>query len=195
MHSKTNDSILTHGSILNSWFYIKTHDSILNSIMTLNSIKTDSANGSDSILKVKDNKMSNNNEHSNYKKGLKVRTEVMGEAHVKRSLDAATAFTQPLQDWIIEHAWGTTWQDDSVLPRKYRSLVTLGFLIAQKSPNELKGHIRGAINNGATVAEIREVLMHSLPYCGAPATQEAFRAAIEVFNEMGIDIDNLNKKP
>lgn len=139
--------------------------------------------------------MSNNNEHSNYKKGLKVRTEVMGEAHVKRSLDAATTFTQPLQDWIIEHAWGTTWQDDSVLPRKYRSLVTLGFLIAQKSPNELKGHIRGAINNGATVAEIREVLMHSLPYCGAPATQEAFRAAIEVLNEMGIDIDNLNKKP
>ena len=139
--------------------------------------------------------MSNNNEHSNYKKGLKVRTEVMGEAHVKRSLDAATNFTQTLQDWIIEHAWGTTWQDDSVLPRKYRSLVTLGFLIAQKSPNELKGHIRGAINNGATVAEIREVLMHSLPYCGAPATQEAFRAAIEVFKEMGIDIDNLNKKP
>ena len=132
---------------------------------------------------------------TNYDKGLKVRTEVMGAAHVKRSLDAATAFTQPLQDWIIEHAWGTTWQDDSVLPRKYRSLVTLGFLIAQKSPNELKGHIRGAINNGATVAEIREVLMHSLPYCGAPATQEAFRAAIEVFKEMGIDIDNLNKKP
>ncbi|MEG9303632.1 carboxymuconolactone decarboxylase family protein [Psychrobacter celer] len=130
-----------------------------------------------------------------YQNGLQVRTEVMGEAHVKRSLDNATAFTQPLQDWIIEHAWGTTWQDDSVLPRKYRSLVTLGFLIAQKSPNELKGHIRGAINNGATVAEIREVLMHSLPYCGAPATQEAFRAAIEVFNEMGIDIDNLNKKP
>ena len=130
-----------------------------------------------------------------YQNGLQVRTEVMGEAHVKRSLDNATGFTQPLQDWIIEHAWGTTWQDDSVLPRKYRSLVTLGFLIAQKSPNELKGHIRGAINNGATVAEIREVLMHSLPYCGAPATQEAFRAAIEVFNEMGIDIDNLNKKP
>lgn len=129
------------------------------------------------------------NDNSNYDNGLKVRTEVMGEAHVKRSLDAATDFTQPLQDWIIEHAWGTTWQDDTILPRKYRSLVTLGFLIAQKSPNELKGHIRGAINNGASVAEIREVLMHSLPYCGAPATQEAFRAAIEVFNEMGIDLE------
>ena len=129
------------------------------------------------------------NDNSNYDNGLKVRTEVMGEAHVKRSLDAATDFTQPLQNWIIEHAWGTTWQDDTILPRKYRSLVTLGFLIAQKSPNELKGHIRGAINNGASVLEIREVLMHSLPYCGAPATQEAFRAAIEVFNEMGIDVN------
>ncbi|WP_367109309.1 carboxymuconolactone decarboxylase family protein [uncultured Psychrobacter sp.] len=126
---------------------------------------------------------------SNYNKGLKVRTEVMGEAHVKRSLDAATSFTQPLQDWIIEHAWGTTWQDETVLPRKYRSLITIAFLIAQKSPTELKGHIRGAINNGASVAEIREVLMHSLPYCGAPATQEAFRAAIEILNELDIDID------
>jgi len=133
--------------------------------------------------------------NTNYDNGLRVRTEVMGEAHVKRSLDTATGFTQPLQDWIIEHAWGSTWQDESVLPRKYRSLITIAFLIAQKSPNELKGHIRGAINNGASVAEIREVLMHSLPYCGAPATQEAFRAAIKVFNEMGIDIDNLNKKP
>ncbi len=129
------------------------------------------------------------NNDSNYNKGLKVRTEVMGAAHVQRSLEAATDFTQPLQDWIIEHAWGSTWQDDSVLPRKYRSLVTLSFLIAQKSPNELKGHIRGAINNGASVAEIREVLMHSLPYCGAPTTQEAFRAAIEVFAEMGIDVE------
>lgn len=135
------------------------------------------------------NMADNNTEHNNYQNGLKVRTEVMGEAHVKRSLDSATGFTQPLQDWIIENAWGSTWQDDSVLPRKYRSLITIAFLIAQKSPTELKGHIRGAINNGATVAEIREVLMHSLPYCGAPATQEAFRAAIEILNELDIDID------
>lgn len=123
-----------------------------------------------------------------YENGLKVRTEVMGEAHVKRSLDSATPFTQPLQDWIIEHAWGSTWQDEEILPRKYRSLITLAFLIAQKNPNELKGHVRGAINNGATVKEIREVLMHSLPYCGAPATQEAFRAAIEALTDLGIDL-------
>lgn len=126
---------------------------------------------------------------AHYKNGLKVRTEVMGEDHVKRSLETATGFTEPLQDWIIEHAWGSTWQDDSVLPRKYRSLITIAFLIAQKSPNELKGHIKGAINNGASVAEIREILMHSLPYCGAPTTQEAFRAAIEALNELNIDID------
>ena len=123
-----------------------------------------------------------------YENGLKVRTEVMGEAHVKRSLDSATPFTQPLQDWIIEHAWGSTWQDEEILPRKYRSLITLAFLIAQKNPNELKGHVRGAINNGATVKEIREVLMHSLPYCGAPATQDAFRAAIEALTDLGIDL-------
>lgn len=123
-----------------------------------------------------------------YENGLKVRTEVMGETHVKRSLDSATPFTQPLQDWIIEHAWGSTWQDEEILPRKYRSLITLALLIAQKSPNELKGHVRGAINNGATVEEIREVLMHSLPYCGAPATQEAFRAAIEALTDLGIDL-------
>ena len=129
-------------------------------------------------------------QNSNYKNGLKTRTKVMGVAHVQRSLDSATPFTQPLQDWIIEHAWGSTWQDESILPRKYRSLITIAFLIAQKSPNELKGHIRGAINNGASVAEIREVLMHSLPYCGAPATQEAFRAAIEALNEMDIDMHN-----
>ena len=128
-------------------------------------------------------------QNANYENGLEVRIEVMGAAHVKRSLDSATPFTQPLQDWIIEHAWGSTWQDDSILPRKYRSLITMAFLIAQKSPAELKGHIRGAINNGASVAEIREVLMHSLPYCGAPTTQEAFRAAIEVLNEMDIDLN------
>ena len=135
------------------------------------------------------NNSANQHNSAHYDKGLSVRTEVMGAAHVKRSLDAATPFTQPLQDWIIEHAWGSTWQDDAILPRKYRSLITMAFLIAQKSPSELKGHIRGAINNGASVSEIREVLMHSLPYCGAPATQEAFRAAIEVLNEMDIDLN------
>lgn len=124
-----------------------------------------------------------NMSQQDYDNGLKVRTEVMGESFVKRAQDNTVPFTQPLQDWINEHAWGSTWQREGVLPRKYRSLITIAFLTALKSPTELKGHIRGALNNGASVEEIQEVLLHSLPYCGAPATQEAFRAALEVLAE------------
>lgn len=124
----------------------------------------------------------------NYENGMRVRKAVMGEAHVEKAMSAVTPFTEPLQDWINEHAWGSTWQR-GVIDRKTRSLITMAFLIAQKSPNELKGHIRGAINNGATVAEIQEVLLHSLPYCGAPTAQEAYRAAVEVLNELQLDID------
>ena len=123
-----------------------------------------------------------------YENGMTVRKQVMGEAHVERAMSQVTEFTAPLQDWINEHAWGSTWQRDGSdgkgIDRKTRSLVTLAFLIAQKSPTELKGHIRGAINNGASVAEIQEVLLHSLPYCGAPAAQEAYRAAVDVLTEM-----------
>ncbi len=118
-----------------------------------------------------------------YDNGMAVRKQVMGEAHVERAMSQVTEFTAPLQDWINEHAWGSTWQRDGI-DKKTRSLVTMAFLIAQKSPTELKGHIRGAINNGASVAEIQEVLLHSLPYCGAPAAQEAYRAAVDVLTEM-----------
>lgn len=120
-----------------------------------------------------------------YQNGIAVRKQVMGEAYVERSMGQVTPFTAPLQNWINEHAWGSTWQREGI-DRKTRSLITIAFLIAQKSPTELKGHIRGAINNGATVAEIQEVLLHSLPYCGAPATQEAYRAAVEILTEMDL---------
>lgn len=125
--------------------------------------------------------MSNGN--NTYNDGIAMRRAVMGDAHVERSMSNVTPFTAPLQDWINEHAWGSTWQR-GVLDNKTRSLVTMAFLIAQKSPTELKGHIRGAINNGASVEEIQEVLLHSLPYCGAPATQEAYRAAVEILTEL-----------
>lgn len=125
--------------------------------------------------------MSNGN--NTYNDGIAMRKAVMGDAHVERSMSSVAPFTAPLQDWINEHAWGSTWQR-GVLDKKTRSLVTMAFLIAQKSPTELKGHIRGAINNGASVEEIQEVLLHSLPYCGAPATQEAYRAAVEILTEL-----------
>lgn len=119
---------------------------------------------------------------NDWENGLKVRTEVMGEAFVQKAMDGTTDLTAPMQDWINEHAWGSTWQRDN-LPRSTRSLVTIAMLAALKAPTELKGHVRGALNNGCTVEEIQEVLLHSIVYCGAPAAQEAFRAAKEVIEE------------
>lgn len=117
-----------------------------------------------------------------YENGLKVRTEVMGEEFVQRAIQNTNETTQDLQDWINEHAWGSTWQREG-LPRSTRSLVTIAMLAALKAPTELKGHVRGALNNGCTPEEIKEVLLHSIVYCGAPAAQEAFRAAKEVIEE------------
>ncbi len=116
---------------------------------------------------------------SDYDNGLRVRTEVMGANFVRRAQETTTPLTSPLQDWINEHAWGSTWQREG-LSRSTRSLVTVAMLAALKMPNELKGHIRGALNNGCSPEEIQEVILHSAVYCGAPAAQEAMRAAAEV---------------
>lgn len=116
-----------------------------------------------------------------YDNGLKVRTEVMGEAFVQRAISNTTSLTEPLQAWINEHAWGSTWQREGI-SRQTRSLVTIAMLAALKAPQELKGHVRGALNNGCSVEEIQEVILHSIVYCGAPAAQEAFRAAQEAID-------------
>ena len=115
----------------------------------------------------------------NHDRGLQVRREVMGDAFVDRALGNANEFTQPLQDFVNEHAWGGVWTR-SGLPRATRSLITLAALTALKCPQELKGHVRGALNNGATVQEIQEVLLHAAIYCGVPTSVEAFRSAAEV---------------
>jgi len=111
--------------------------------------------------------------------GEAVRRQVMGDEFVERALKNADDFTQPMQEYINDHGWGSTWQREGI-DLKTRSLVTIAMLAALKAPQELKGHIRGALNNGASKEEIREVLLHSAVYCGAPAAQEAFRAAKEV---------------
>ena len=117
------------------------------------------------------------------KRGVKVRKEVMGEKFVQRAVDNTTQLTAPLQDWINEHAWGSTWQRDG-LSRQTRSLVTIAMLVTLKAPMELKGHVRGALNNGCTVEEIQEVLLQSVIYCGAPAGLESLRLIREVFDEV-----------
>lgn len=117
-----------------------------------------------------------------YQRGMKVRRQVMGDAHVDRSMAGVTEFTQPVQDYINENCWGAIWARDS-LSLKTRSIITVAALAALKCPTELKGHVRGALNNGCTAEEIREILLQTAPYIGAPALQEAFRAAREVIEE------------
>ncbi|WP_248806832.1 carboxymuconolactone decarboxylase family protein [Pseudomonas sp. MWU13-2100] len=115
------------------------------------------------------------------KPGVEMRRQVMGDAFVDRALGNASEFSQPLQDFVNEHAWGSVWNRGG-LPLKTRSLITLAALTALKCPQELKGHVRGALNNGCTVEEIREALLHCAVYAGVPAAIDAFRAAQEVID-------------
>ncbi|MDQ3059781.1 MAG: carboxymuconolactone decarboxylase family protein [Pseudomonadota bacterium] len=116
---------------------------------------------------------------SNYDKGLATRKQVMGEDFVAKALDGVTDFTRPIQEHITAKAWGDVWQRPG-LDLKTRSLITVAMLTAMGKQNELKGHLRGALNNGATPQELQEVLLHAAIYCGVPTAVEAFRTAAEV---------------
>ena len=122
---------------------------------------------------------------SQYDKGLATRKQVMGEDFVASALGKATDFTLPMQQHITRNAWGDVWQREG-LDLKTRSLITVAMLTALGKQHELKGHVRGALNNGATLTEIQEVLLHASIYCGVPAAVEAFRSAAKV-------VDGLNK--
>ena len=122
-----------------------------------------------------------------FQRGLATRTQVMGQAFVDKAFADLDGFSRPLQEFLTEHAWGSTWQREGIELRT-RSLVTVGMLAALGRSTELKGHVRGALNNGASLVELREVLLHSAVYAGAPAAVEAFRAAREVLNELGLSL-------
>ncbi len=117
--------------------------------------------------------------NSQFDKGLARRKQVMGEEFVANAFGKATDFTLPMQHYITKNAWGDVWQREG-LDLKTRSLITVAMLIALGKQHELKGHVRGALNNGASVAEIQEVLLHASIYCGVPAAVEAYRSAAEV---------------
>ncbi len=118
-------------------------------------------------------------DNKDFDKGLAMRKQVMGEDFVANALGGATDFTMPIQQYITRNAWGDVWQREG-LDLKTRSLITVAILTALGKQQELKGHVRGALNNGATVAEIQEVLLHASIYCGLPAAVDAFRSAAEV---------------
>ena len=115
------------------------------------------------------------------KAGEAIRREVMGDTHVDRSLGNATDFDMPLQEATMEHAWGAAWTRDG-LDRKTRSIVTVSMLIALGAHGALKGHVRGALTNGVSKEEIREIIIHAATYCGYPSALAAMKVAREVID-------------
>ena len=118
-------------------------------------------------------------EDAAFQAGLTTRTQVMGPEYVDRALGAATDYTMPMQEFITANAWGNVWQRAG-LDLKTRSLITVAMLTAQGKHQELKAHVRGALTNGATPEEIRELMLHATVYCGFPTAIDAFRSAAEV---------------
>jgi 4-carboxymuconolactone decarboxylase len=114
--------------------------------------------------------------------GMRIRREVLGDAHVDRAVAKTTDFTQPFQDFITETAWGTIWARDGI-DRRSRSMITLAVLTALGRDHEIAMHVRAALRNGLTKEEIGEVLLHTSVYAGVPAANRAFAIAQEVFDE------------
>lgn len=121
-------------------------------------------------------------ENPTYKAGLAVRKAVLGDEYVDNALAKVDEFTAPLQQYLTEHAWGAVWVREG-LDRKTRSMLNLAMLTALNRPNELKLHIKGAINNGVTREEMREIFLQAAVYCGAPAGLDSFKIAQQVFKE------------
>jgi 4-carboxymuconolactone decarboxylase len=120
-----------------------------------------------------------------YQKGMATRRKVLGEAHIARRQASSDPYTTQQNQLVTEMAWGTIWSRPQ-LPLKIRSLVTLGMLAALNRPDETRGHIGGALNNGATPEEIVEVFVQAAAYCGFPASNGCVRLAVEVLKERGL---------
>jgi 4-carboxymuconolactone decarboxylase len=114
--------------------------------------------------------------------GMRVRREVLGDAHVDRALERATPLTRDFQDFITRVAWGDVWTRDG-LDRRTRSCITLAVLAALGREGELALHVRAARRNGLTPEEIGEVLLHTAVYVGVPAANAAFAVAQRVLDE------------
>ena len=120
-----------------------------------------------------------------FDRGLKTRREVLGAEYVDAAIAKADDFSMPMQELVTQFAWGEVWNRPG-LDRRTRSMLNLAMLMALNRPHDLELHVRGALNNGVTKDEIREVFLHASVYCGAPAALDSFRNAKEVFVELGI---------
>ena len=125
------------------------------------------------------------NDEERYTQGIQVRTEVLGEKHVVRSLENLNDFNDDFQNFISRFAWGEVWSRPG-MPRHTRSLVTIAILLALGRNDELRMHIRACFNNGVAKDDLKELFLHSSLYAGFPAANAAMHMAEEIFEEMGI---------
>ena len=131
---------------------------------------------------MKDSKFERNDR---FDRGLALRKEVLGREHVERSLDRAEEdpFLLPIQQLAVEVGWGWVWSGPA-LPRKTRSFLSIAYLAAQGKVDELGAHVAGAVRNGASRDEIREVLLQAALYCGMPVGLDAFRVAKRALDDL-----------
>jgi 4-carboxymuconolactone decarboxylase len=125
------------------------------------------------------------NDEERHEQGMAVRRGVLGDAHVDRAVANTTDFTAPFQEFITRYAWGEVWPRPG-LDRRTRSIVTLTALTSLRAENEIAMHVRAAITNGLTPAEITEVLLHTAVYAGVPAANSAFAIAQRTLAELGL---------
>jgi 4-carboxymuconolactone decarboxylase len=121
-------------------------------------------------------------ERKRYEQGMKIRRDVLGDAHVDKTLKSRTDFNKDFQDLITRYAWGEVWSRPG-LPKQTRSMLTIAMLVALNRGDELRMHVRAALNNGVTREQIQEVLLQSAIYCGVPAANSAFHIAQDLFTK------------
>jgi 4-carboxymuconolactone decarboxylase len=124
-------------------------------------------------------------EKATFEKGLSIRRDVLGAEFVDNAFATADDFNRPLQELVTQYCWGEIWGRPG-LDRRTRSLLNLAMLSALNRPHEIKMHVRGALKNGVTKEEIKEVFLQVAIYCGVPAAVDSFRVAREVFKEIGV---------
>jgi 4-carboxymuconolactone decarboxylase len=118
-----------------------------------------------------------------YEKGREIRTAVLGEAYVAAAAGNADEFSKPLQDLVTEYCWGAVWGREG-LTLKTRSMLNLAMLTVLNRPHELRTHVKGALTNGVSRDEIREILLQAAIYAGVPAAVDSFRVAREAFADI-----------
>ncbi len=118
-----------------------------------------------------------------FERGREIRSSVLGKEFVDNAFKTADDFNRPLQELVTEYCWGAIWGREE-LPKKTRSMLNLAMISALNRPHELKAHIKGALVNGVTRVEIREILLQVAIYCGVPAAVDSFRIAREAFAEL-----------